>query len=176
MSNTTPDTAAVITNADAATLAELLAAQAQLNATIDARRAAVRTEAITKVRKFVAENGLTSDDVFPPAGVKKVRAPAGPLPEGGKKRGRPSKAEIAARLAAAGGNTTPPAEGAAAPAATNKAPVVTAYKNPADGATWKGKGFMPKWLSQAIADGVAAGKTKESVLGTFAVIDDADAL
>ena len=55
------------------TLKELLAQKAELEAQILSVRAAELSEAITKVRALIEENGLTQDDIYPRTTSGKTR-------------------------------------------------------------------------------------------------------
>lgn len=63
------------TKKDNRTLDELLAAQAELEAAIEERRAAEAGEALEQISALVQKFGFTSEDIFP---TKRTRRPSDP--------------------------------------------------------------------------------------------------
>jgi DNA-binding protein H-NS len=63
------------TKKDNRTLDELLAAQAELEAAIEERRAAEAGEALEQIAELVQKFGFTSEDIFP---TKRTRRPSDP--------------------------------------------------------------------------------------------------
>ncbi len=110
-----------------ATLTELLAKKAELDAKIEEIRQSELDDAIAKVRELIADFDLAVTDVFPRGKATKKG-----------KRGRPAKAGKAAKKAKG--------QAKKVKARRKRGKVAPKYRDPQTGATWTGRGRTPRWL------------------------------
>lgn len=142
----------------------------QLQKEAEAARKREIAETIANIKKAIQVFGLTAEDLGldslikgkrgrkPGAAVKKA-ATKGAKKAGAKRRGRPPKAETAAKRgtktstksARKGKSAAKPAKKSAAK--DKRSVVAPKYRDAATGATWTGRGKQPKWMAAALAAG-----------------------